>query len=92
MPRWSLVLLLATAVVCAGVGAALLLTPSGAASFGWTAYSPLSPSDNGRYMPLDLTWLEWRPRIGTALLAAGAGTTGAALSALLLQRRPSATN
>jgi len=38
--------------------------------------------------PVDVTWLVWAPRIGTLLLAVGAGCTGAALAALVL-RRPS---
>jgi heme/copper-type cytochrome/quinol oxidase subunit 1 len=94
MPRWALVLLLVAAVVCAGIGMGLL-NPTGTARFGWTAYAPLSVhSGDAVYMPVDLVWLSWQPRIGAMLLALGAGTAGAALVALLLRRpvKPTASN
>ncbi|MGN6444715.1 hypothetical protein [Amnibacterium sp.] len=78
-PRALLVLLLVAAVLCAGVGTALVLSSAGAASYGWTAYAPLSGTSS---RPVDLTWLLWRPRIGLALLALGAGSTGALIVAL----------
>lgn len=85
MQRRLLIALLVAGVVCAGVGVALAGNPfGGAASFGWTAYSPLSGE---RYQPIDPTWLLWRPRVGLALLAIGAGSAGAALSALIVLTR-----
>lgn len=90
MPRWSLVVLVVAAVVCAGVGVSLTgaFSPFGAASFGWTAYAPLSKTAySGSYTPINTTWLLWGPRLGIALLALGAGTTGGIITALLLQRR-----
>lgn len=75
--------LIVVGIICAGVGIALDGSPVAGASFGWTAYSPLSAT---AYRPADLTWLAWAPRIGLALLAIGAGTAGAALSALVLLR------
>lgn len=92
MPRWSLVVLAVVAVVCAGVGVGLTgaFTPSRVAGFGWTAYAPLSKTVySGSYTPIDTTWLLWAPRVGVALLAVGAGTAGAVVSALLLLRRSS---
>ncbi|GAA4755270.1 hypothetical protein GCM10025783_30560 [Amnibacterium soli] len=89
MPRWTLLVLLIVGVICAGIGT-ILLDPVHTASFGWTAYAPLSRSihsGNAVYTPIDPTWLQWRPRIGATLLALGAGTTGAALVALLTRRR-----
>jgi heme/copper-type cytochrome/quinol oxidase subunit 1 len=78
MRRPLLIVLLALGVVCAGAGVALVGNPFDVPRFGWTAYSPLSGE---AYLP-DVTWLTWAPRIGTALLAIGAGSTGAAVSAL----------
>jgi heme/copper-type cytochrome/quinol oxidase subunit 1 len=95
MPRWSLIVLLALAVICAGIGTSLTaaVTPYGAASFGWTAYAPLSKTVySGSYTPINTTWLLWAPRLGVALLALGAGTTGAIAAALLTEhKRRSAT-
>jgi heme/copper-type cytochrome/quinol oxidase subunit 1 len=86
MPRWALFVLLIAAVVCAGIGTSLL-DPLARASFGWTAYSPLSVhSVSAVYRPIDPTWLQWRPRVGAALLALGAGATGAFLVALVTTR------
>jgi heme/copper-type cytochrome/quinol oxidase subunit 1 len=86
MKRRLTIALLIAGVVCAGAGIALAGDPFAPASFGWTAYSPLS---NATYQPVDLTWLAWTRRIGLALLALGAGSAGAALSALvLIGRRP----
>lgn len=90
MPRWLLIPLLAGAVVCAGVGVDLTaaFASFGAAGFGWTAYAPLGKTVySGSYEPLDTTWLLWAPRLGVALIALGAGATGAALTALLLRPR-----
>lgn len=90
MPRWTLVALLALAVICAGIGTGLTAAsiPFSAAGFGWTAYSPLSSTVySGSYTPVDTTWLIWEPRLGLALLALGAGTTGAVVVALLAGRR-----
>lgn len=92
VPRWSLVVLAVAAVVCAGIGVSLTgaFTPFGAASFGWTAYAPLSKTVySGSYAPIDTTWLVWAPRLGVALLALGAGTAGVVIAALLLRRRAS---
>lgn len=86
VPRWGLLLLLVVGVGCAGAGAALLLGSLGSDSYGWTAYSPLTSID-GHYRPFDPTWLIWRPRVGAALLAAGAGTFGAVSAALVLRRQ-----
>lgn len=85
MRRRSLVVLLVLAVVCAGVGTGLL-DPAGS---GWSAVPRfrISSDGNGLYLPFDPTWLEWRPRIGAALLALGAGTAGATLVGLLHGRR-----
>ena len=91
MPRWTLILILAAAVICAGIGTSLTaaFTPYGAASFGWTAYAPLSSTVySGSYTRINTTWLIWAPRLGVALLAIGAGTTGAAIVGLLGHRRP----
>lgn len=85
MGRRLLITLLVLGVVCAGFGVALAGNPYSTGSFGWTAYSPLSSAS---YQPIDITWLVWAPRIGLALAAVGAGTTGAALSALVLRRSP----
>lgn len=90
MPRWSLIVLLALAVICAGIGTGLTaaFAPFGAASFGWTAYAPLPKTVySGGYTPINVFWLIWVPRLGVALLAVGAGTTGAAIVALLVRRR-----
>ena len=76
--------LLVVGVICAGAGVSLTANPFGPASFGWTAYSPLSDT---AYQPIDLTWFTWAPRVGLALLAVGAGSAGAALSALVLLHR-----
>ncbi|MGT2427403.1 hypothetical protein [Amnibacterium kyonggiense] len=84
MKRW-LVALLVAGVVCAAVGVALNGDPFDAPSFGWTAYAPLAHS---AYEPVNLTWLSWSKRIGLILLASGAGSTGAAISALAILRRP----
>ena len=81
-----LIALLAVGVVCAGVGVAFTRVTLGAASFGWTAYAPLSGES---YVPINVTWLTWAPRIGVALLAIGAGSAGAAVSALVLLTRAS---
>lgn len=80
-----MIALLAAGVLCAGVGAGLTVTfsPAHVANIGWTAYSPLSSTV---YRPIDPAWLVWAPRVGAALLALGAGTTGAALAALVLGR------
>ncbi|RIX31073.1 hypothetical protein [Amnibacterium setariae] len=85
MKRWPLVVLLVAGVVCAGIGVVVGGNPFQPATFGWTAYSPLSGE---RYRPIDPVWLVWAPRIGFLLLAVGAGSAGAALAALVL-RRPS---
>ena len=84
MPRRVLWVLLVAGVVCAGVGTGLLLSPPslGAASFGWTAYSPLSST---AYVPFSIVW---GPKIGVALLALGAGSTGGVITALSLRRPP----
>lgn len=90
MPRWCLIVLLAAAVICAGIGTSLTaaFAPYGAASFGWTAYAPLSKTVySGSYTPINTTWLLWAPRLGVALLALGAGTTGAVTAALLTGRQ-----
>jgi heme/copper-type cytochrome/quinol oxidase subunit 1 len=92
MPRWSLIVLLVAAVVCAGIGVGLAvpLTPLGDAGSGWTAYSPLSKTVySGSYEPIDVTWSFWGRRIGVVLLALGAGTSGAVLVALLTKGRRS---
>jgi heme/copper-type cytochrome/quinol oxidase subunit 1 len=87
MPRWALFVLLIAAVVCAGIGSSLL-DPLARASFGWTAYAPLSiHSGSAVYRPIDPTWLQWRPRVGTALLPLGAGTAGAFLVAIVTTQR-----
>jgi heme/copper-type cytochrome/quinol oxidase subunit 1 len=78
---WLLGALLVVGVLCAGAGVALSGNPFAAARFEWTAYAPLSSAH-----PIDLTWLIWAPRIGLALVAIGAGTSGAALAALVLRR------
>ncbi len=85
MKRWSLVLLLAVGILSAGFGTALVLgsTPLGAASFGWTAYSPLSSTS---YWPGNVTGLFWTSKIAAALLALGAGLVGASGTALVLTR------
>ena len=83
MKRRLLIALLVVGVICAGAGIALDGNPFGAASFGWTAYSPLS---HATYQPVDLAWLTWAPRVGLALLTLGAGSAGAALTALVLLR------
>jgi len=80
MSRWPLIVLLVAGVVCAGIGVALIGNPFDVPTFGWTAYAPLTG-------PVDVTWLVWEPRIGTLLLAVGAGCTGAALAALVLRHR-----
>lgn len=80
MRRSRLIVLLVLGAVCAGIGAALALSAPAPASTGWTAYSPLSSS---AYQPSDATWA---PRVGLALLTVGAGTTGAAMAALVLVR------
>lgn len=90
MPRWTLILLLVAAIVCASAGASLTaaFTPFSAASFGWTAYSPLSSTAySAGFTPINTTWLMWAPRIGVALVALGAGTSGAVIVALLGQRQ-----
>lgn len=90
MLRWSLVALVGAAVICAGIGVSLTgaSTPFGAASFEGTAYAPLSKTVYlGSYTPINTTWLLWVPRFGIALLALGAGTTGAVITALLLRHR-----
>jgi heme/copper-type cytochrome/quinol oxidase subunit 1 len=83
MKRWLLAALLVAGVVCAGAGVALNGGPFRPASFGWTAYAPLS---HATYQRVDFTWLVWAPRVGLALVAVGAGAAGAALSALVLLR------
>lgn len=84
MRRRSLLVLLVAAVLCAGAGAWLLIGPAaGGPATGWTAYSPLSSSS---YTPVDPGWTAWRPRVGAALLALGAGAVGAAAAALVLRR------
>lgn len=85
MKRWPLVFLLVAGVVCAGIGVVVGGNPFQPATFGWTAYSPLSGE---RYRLVDPAWLVWAPRIGFLLVAVGAGSAGAALAALVL-RRPS---
>lgn len=80
MTRWPLILLLVVGVVCAGSGVALIGNPFHTPTFGWTAYAPLAGA-------VDVNRLIWAPRIGTLLLAVGAGCTGAALAALVLRRR-----
>lgn len=90
MPRWSLIVLTVAAVVCAGIGVSFIgaFTPLGADGFGWTAYAPLSTTVySGSYAPINTTWVLWAPRLGVILLALGAGTTGAAFTALFLRRR-----
>jgi len=84
MTRWPLIVLLVVGVVCAGIGVALVGNPFHTPTFGWTADAPLAGSASG---PIDTNWLVWAPRIGTLLLALGAGCTGAALAALVLRRR-----
>lgn len=94
MPRWSLIVLLAVAIVCAGIGTDLTaaFAPGGPAGFGWTAYAPLPRTVySGSYTPIDITWLVWAPRLGVALLALGAGTAGAVVVALITGRRRRAT-
>ena len=83
VPRWSLIALVALGVVCGGIGAALLGDPFSTIGSGWTAYSPLSSET---YRPFDPAWLLTAHRIGLALLPLGAGTTGAAIAALVLRR------
>lgn len=84
MKHWILAALLVASVICAGAGIVLSGNPFGPASFGWTAYSPLSSTS---YRPVDPTWLRWAPTIGLALLTIGAGSAGAMLSALVLLTR-----
>ena len=83
MKRSLLAALLLLGVVCAAVGVALAGNPFSTPSFGWTAYSPLA---DATYRPYDPAWLTWAPRIGLALVALGAGTSGASLAVLVLQR------
>ena len=85
MTRWPLIVLLVAGVVCAGIGVALVGNPLDVPTYKWTAYAPLARS---AYRPVDVTWLLWARRIGTLLLAVGAGCAGAALAALVLRRRP----
>ena len=84
MRGWVLWAILVSGVVCAAVGTAVLQESSGAASFGWTAYAPLS---DVTYRPLANGWV-----LASALVALGAGTVGAAATALILRRRAGTTS
>lgn len=84
MKHWILATLLVASTICAGAGIVLSGNPFAPASFGWTAYSPLSSAS---YQPVNPTWLALAPKIGLALLAIGAGSAGAVLSALVLLKR-----
>jgi heme/copper-type cytochrome/quinol oxidase subunit 1 len=83
MKRAPLIALLVVGVLLAGGGVAMNATPFSGGSYGWTAYSPLSAT---AYLPGGLWRPVWRSTIGLVLLAVGAGTTGAALVALVLRR------
>lgn len=87
VPRLLLPSLFIVAVLCAGFGLDVVLTggPFGTISYGWTAYSPLSST---AYLPAGLFREQVVPKIGLALFAIGAGSTGAIATALLLRRRP----
>jgi len=85
------VTLVALGVLCAAAGTTLVLrgTLFGGPAWGWTAYAPLSLYSGGsRYTALDPVRLAWARPLGAALLAAGAGTSGAAVAALVLRSRP----
>lgn len=88
MPRWTLVAVLAAGVVCATIGVGLILRTASPwpAPYGWTAYSPLSSTS---YSPGDSTAPFWTRVMGAALLAIGAGGSGAVTTLLLLSRRRS---
>jgi len=83
--RGLLIALLVAGIACGGVGTALVAGAAPPASAGWIAYAPLS---HQTFTPGDPAWLLWRPRVGSGLLAVGAGASGAALAALVLLERP----